>query len=76
MPLYDFECGICKHKFEEIVKSYTVKVVSCIKCGGPSDRTEVNKNVTHQFKCKGFHITDYKKENKKALPTKARLKNE
>lgn len=37
MPMYDYQCTECDHKFEKIVLKYdTEATVECPKCGSPS----------------------------------------
>ncbi len=32
MPIFEFECNSCKHRFEELVSSSSKKVEKCPKC--------------------------------------------
>jgi putative FmdB family regulatory protein len=39
MPLYEYKCSKCKHKFEKLVKIADYdKKVNCEKCDSPADR--------------------------------------
>lgn len=38
MPVYDYICSTCKHRFEELVKSYKDEV-KCPKCGSVAERS-------------------------------------
>ena len=61
MPLYEYECEVCQHRFERIQKVSDPLVETCPVCGGP-----VHKRMSApaiQFKGSGFYITDYAKKD-------------
>ena len=61
MPLYEYECGACKHRFEQIQKFSDPLVKKCPKCG----KKKVKKLLSSpaiQFKGSGFYITDYQRK--------------
>ncbi|NLW60141.1 MAG: zinc ribbon domain-containing protein [Firmicutes bacterium] len=37
MPIYEFKCPECAHKFEELCKSHTEEI-ACPKCGAPKTK--------------------------------------
>ena len=57
MPLYEYQCKKCKHKFERIQKFSDPLVKKCPECGGPVEQTISAPAV--QFKGSGFYATDY-----------------
>jgi putative FmdB family regulatory protein len=60
MPLYDYECGKCSHKFE-MRKSYSEGATAvCPACNSKAER--VFAPVPIVFKGPGFYVTDYRKE--------------
>jgi putative FmdB family regulatory protein len=62
MPLYEYECESCGHRFEVIHKYSDPPIAVCPKCGG-----EVRKLFSSpaiQFKGSGFYITDYARAGK------------
>ena len=62
MPLYEYQCESCAHRFEVIQKYSDPPVAVCPKCGG-----EVRKLFSSpaiQFKGSGFYITDYARAGK------------
>jgi putative FmdB family regulatory protein len=62
MPLYEYECEKCGHRFEVIQKYSDPPIIVCPKCGG-----EVRKLFSSpaiQFKGSGFYITDYARAGK------------
>jgi putative FmdB family regulatory protein len=60
MPLYDYECEICSHKFE-LRRSFSEGAsAKCPRCNCSAQR--VFTPVPILFKGSGFYITDYRKE--------------
>ncbi len=57
MPLYEYQCKKCKHKFEKIQKFSDRPIKKCPECGGPVDKIQHAPNV--QFKGSGWYVTDY-----------------
>ncbi|MGC2743553.1 MAG: zinc ribbon domain-containing protein [Candidatus Angelobacter sp.] len=57
MPLYEYQCKKCKHKFEKIQKFSDPPVRKCPDCGGPVEKVMHAPNV--QFKGTGWYVTDY-----------------
>jgi putative FmdB family regulatory protein len=38
MPIYEYKCGKCGHKFEELQDMSAAKTSACPKCKGNADR--------------------------------------
>lgn len=57
MPLYEYQCKKCKHKFEKIQKFSDPPIRKCPECGGPVEKVMHAPNV--QFKGTGWYVTDY-----------------
>jgi len=57
VPLYEYQCKKCKHKFEKIQKFSDRPIRKCPQCGGPVDKIQHAPNV--QFKGSGWYVTDY-----------------
>lgn len=57
MPLYEYKCQKCGHRFEKIesVNSSTTK--KCPKCGATAERMLAAPAI--QFKGTGWYVTDY-----------------
>jgi len=69
MPLYEYECDACGHRFEKIQKFSDPLVEACPKCGGVVHKLMSSPAI--QFKGSGFYITDYaKKDTKDTKETK------
>jgi putative FmdB family regulatory protein len=61
MPLYEYECDACSHRFEKIRKFSDPPLNECPKCGGPVHKLQSAPAI--QFKGTGFYITDYAKKD-------------
>jgi len=66
MPLYEYECDACGHRFEKIQKFSDPLEKTCPKCGGPVHKLMSSPAI--QFKGSGFYITDYPKGDKGSAP--------
>jgi len=61
MPLYEYECKKCSHRFEKI-QLYSDKMVKkCPECGGQVEQMISAPAV--QFKGTGWYVTDYAKKS-------------
>jgi putative FmdB family regulatory protein len=66
MPLYEYQCDACGHRFEKIQKFSDPLVDTCPKCGGAVHKLMSSPAI--QFKGSGFYITDYPKGEKGSAP--------
>ena len=57
MPLYEYQCEQCDHRFEVIQKFSDPPVETCPKCGGAVRKLMSSPAI--QFKGSGWYITDY-----------------
>lgn len=57
MPLYEYQCDKCAHRFEVIQKFSDAPLEVCPKCGGPVKKLLSSPAI--QFKGSGWYITDY-----------------
>ena len=60
MPLYEYQCDACSHRFERIQKFSDPPIDTCPTCGG-SVRKLISSPAI-QFKGSGFYINDYAKK--------------
>src|SRR4051812_5791254 len=60
MPLYEYECKKCGHRFEKIQKFSDKMVKKCPECGGAVEQMISAPAV--QFKGSGWYVTDYAKK--------------
>ena len=61
MPLYEYQCKKCHHRFEKIQKFSDRMVKKCPDCGGPVEQMISAPAV--QFKGSGWYVTDYAKKS-------------
>lgn len=61
MPLYEYQCGKCTHRFEKIQKFSDPSPEACPACGG-GPVTRMPSSPAIQFKGTGWYITDYAKK--------------
>jgi putative FmdB family regulatory protein len=61
MPLYEYKCDACGHRFEKIQKFSDPLEDTCPKCGGVVRKLVSSPAI--QFKGSGFYITDYAKKD-------------
>ena len=64
MPLYEYECKKCGHRFEKIQKFSDKMVKTCPECGGQVEQMISAPAV--QFKGSGWYVTDYAKKSSSA----------
>src|SRR5208283_3042318 len=57
MPLYEYQCERCGHRFEKIQKFSDRMVKKCPECGGRVEQMISAPAV--QFKGSGWYVTDY-----------------
>jgi putative FmdB family regulatory protein len=58
MPLYEYECEACGHRFELIQKFSDPPAEACTSCSGGPVR-KLLSSPAFQFKGSGWYITDY-----------------
>ena len=61
MPLYEYQCDACSHRFERIQKFADPPVETCPSCGGKVRKLLSSPAI--QFKGSGWYITDYAKKS-------------
>src|SRR6266478_5946681 len=60
MPLYEYECKKCGHRFEKIQLFSDPMLKKCPECGGKVEQMISAPAV--QFKGSGWYVTDYAKK--------------
>src|SRR3954468_16249467 len=66
MPLYEYQCDACGHRFEVLQKFSDPRIETCPKCGSPVHKLISSPAI--QFKGSGFYITDYPKNESGGAP--------
>jgi putative FmdB family regulatory protein len=67
MPLYEYLCKKCGHRFEEIKKFSDKQPKKCPECGGVIE--QVISAPAVQFKGSGWYVTDYAKKSSSSTGT-------
>ena len=74
MPLYEYQCDSCAHRFEVIQKYSDPPIDVCPKCAGAVKKLLSSPAI--QFKGSGWYITDYARSGKTDSGTAAAAKTE
>jgi putative FmdB family regulatory protein len=61
MPLYEYECGACGHRFEAIQKFSDPPLERCPKCSGAVRKLQ--SAPAFHLKGSGWYITDYARKD-------------
>ena len=67
MPLYEYQCDACAHRFEVIQQYKDAPIDVCPKCG--STVKKLLSSPAIQFKGSGWYITDYARKGDPATPS-------
>jgi len=62
MPIYEYECKICQHHFEEWQKISEKPVSKCPECGKRKVKRLIS-STSFKLKGNGWYVTDYAKKN-------------
>jgi len=65
LPLYEYKCVKCGHRFEKIERLTAPTTQKCPKCGKKAERQLSSPAI--QFKGSGWYVTDY--GGKKGAPS-------
>ena len=69
MPLYEYECTACGHRFELLQKFSDDPAKVCVRCGEPVNRL-FSRSAVH-FKGTGWYATDYPKKGSASSDSKS-----
>jgi putative FmdB family regulatory protein len=61
MPLYEYECSVCGHRFELIQRFADPPAETCVACGKGPVHKLLSAPAVH-FKGTGWYVTDYAKK--------------
>ena len=59
MPLYEYQCKQCGHRFEKIQSFSAPEIKECPVCGGETEK--MISAPSFQFKGSGWYVSDYGK---------------
>jgi putative FmdB family regulatory protein len=62
MPLYEYECSQCGHRFELIQRFADPPAEKCVACGEGPVHKLLSAPAVH-FKGTGWYVTDYAKKS-------------
>jgi putative FmdB family regulatory protein len=68
MPLYEYQCRECGHRFERIRKFSDAPLTECPSCGGEVEKLFSAPAI--QFKGQGWYITDYARKSESSSGSK------
>ena len=68
MPLYEYECDACGHRFETIRKFSDRPLEQCPKCAGPVHKLQ--SAPAFHLKGSGWYITDYARKDSGSAESK------
>ena len=74
MPLYEYECKKCHHRFERIQKFSDAPMKKCPDCGGAVE--QLISAPTVQFKGSGWYVTDYSRKSSPSPGSETPAKSE
>jgi putative FmdB family regulatory protein len=69
VPIYEYKCKKCGHRFEAIQKVSDPPLSKCEKCKGRAERLVSSPAI--QFKGSGWYITDYARKGSSSDGAKA-----
>ena len=69
MPLYEYLCASCGHRFERIQKFSDAPLTECPSCGGKIEKQVSSPAI--QFKGAGWYVNDYAKSGSAAKSDKS-----
>lgn len=61
VPIYEYECTKCGHRFESVRKLSDPPLTKCEKCKGKVERLVSSPAI--QFKGTGWYVTDYARKS-------------
>jgi putative FmdB family regulatory protein len=62
LPIYEYECEKCRHRFELIQKFSDAPILECPECKGTVRKIISSPGIL--FKGSGWYVTDYSKKLK------------
>jgi putative FmdB family regulatory protein len=74
MPLYEYQCKKCSHRFERLQQFSDAPVKKCPDCGGKVE--QLISAPTVQFKGSGWYVTDYAKKPSGASKSESKSDSE
>ncbi len=63
MPIYEYECKFCSHRFEVLQKINDPAPSVCPNCGKKGGIHKLISEASFELKGSGWYVTDYKNNN-------------
>ncbi len=63
MPIYEYQCKKCGHRFERMQKMSDPHPTDCPDCGAKKTVTQLVSAPAVQFKGSGWYVTDYARKS-------------
>ncbi len=63
MPIYEYQCKKCGHRFERMQRMSDPHPTDCPDCGAKKSVTQLLSAPAVQFKGSGWYVTDYAKKS-------------
>jgi len=73
MPIYEYKCKACEHKFDKLQKINDPAFTDCPDCGEP-ELVKLVSAAGFRLKGTGWYETDFKTSGKKAQDTGSKAK--
>ena len=64
MPIYEYKCKACEHKFDKLQRISDSALIDCPDCGKP-DLIKLISAAGFRLKGTGWYETDFKNSGKK-----------
>lgn len=75
MPIYEYQCQSCGHRFEYFQKMSDPVLTDCPECGKP-DLQKLVSATAFQLKGSGWYVTDFRDSGKKPTEKAANASSE
>ena len=63
MPIYDYKCSVCGHRFQKVRKITAEGSPDCPSCGAAETEKLISPSA-FVLKGSGWYLTDYSNKNK------------
>ena len=63
MPIYEYQCRVCGHQFDQLQKISDATLTDCPACGKPKLERLISP-AGFQLKGTGWYVTDFKDSGK------------
>ena len=74
MPIYEYQCKKCGHRFERMQRMSDPHPTDCPDCGAKKSVTQLLSAPAVQFKGSGWYVTDYAKKSSAKSDAKTDVK--